>query len=158
MKSSLLTIRAIGAEFANRVWLPTLLIALALAAVLVGLWIWLTTYSAWWWLLGFPIVIILSVALGVLVITKLVIRYVRPSQDTTQKHAVKQFVDKLQRVSDVVQTPKFVLLFQIVRDIASPKADGFIGTISSDSSTLKKDFKELQKLFKEANPSTVIDV
>ena len=147
MKSSLLAIRSIGAEFANRVFYPVLGLGIIFASVLVGLVVWLSTLSAWWWLIAIPIVIVLCVGVGLLVIVKLVIGYVTPPQSSLQKKAVKQFVGKLQSVAETVGTPKFILLFRIVRDIAAPRENGFIGTISSDTSSLRGDFKELKRLF-----------
>ncbi|MBC7869022.1 hypothetical protein H7X69_02500 [Candidatus Saccharibacteria bacterium] len=147
MKSSLLAIRSIGAEFANRVFYPVLIIGIVVAIVLVALIVWLATLSEWWLLLAIPIVMVICVGAGLLAIVKLVIRYVTPPQSYLQKKAVKQFVDKLQGVAETVATPKFILLFQIVRDIAAPRENGFIGTLSSDTLSLRGDFKELKGLF-----------
>ncbi len=147
MKSSLLAIRSIGAEFANRVFYPVLIVGIVIASLLVALIVWLATLSDWWLLLAIPIVMVICVGAGLLGIVKLVIRYVTPPLSSLQKKAVKQFVDKLQGVAETVGTPKFILLFRIIQDIAAPRENGFIGTISSDTSSLRGDFKELKRMF-----------
>jgi hypothetical protein len=114
---------------------------------LLSLSIWLTTFSEWWWLLVALLIIAVSVVIGVLVIVKLIIRSVRPSLSHMQKRQTKAFVDKLQRLSEAAQTPKFILLFQIVRDIAAPRENGFIASISTDTKSLKSDFIALAKTF-----------
>lgn len=143
-----LAVRAIGAEFANRVYYPVLALGLAATLILVALVAWLVTMSAWWWLLAIPIVILISVAMGIAVIVRLIIRYVTPTQTKSQKRAVKEFVGKLQHVSETVRTPKAVLLLRLVRDIVAPRRDGFIGTLATDTFSLKSDFESIQKSFK----------
>lgn len=143
-----LAVRAIGAEFANRVYYPVLALGLAATLILVALVAWLVTMSAWWWLLAIPVVILISVAMGIAVIVRLIIRYVTPAQTKSQKRAVKEFVGKLQHVSETVRTPKAVLLLRLVRDIVAPRRDGFIGTLATDTFSLKSDFESIQKSFK----------
>ncbi|MBC7943261.1 hypothetical protein H7X68_02065 [Candidatus Saccharibacteria bacterium] len=149
MKSSLLAIRSVGAELANRMFYPVLIIGALGAVAVMALILWLTTSSQWWWLLAIPAIMAICVGIGLLTMVKLIIRYVTPSQSVVQKKATKQFADKLQRFSEVAQTPKFILLFKIVRDIAAPRENGFIGTISSDTSSLRGDFQELKKKFNQ---------
>lgn len=148
MTSSLLAIRAIGAEFANRIYFFVAITIGGVSAILLALSIWLTTYSSWWWLLVAAFIIGTSVVVGVLIIIKLVIKSVSPPLSKTQKRQTKTFVDTLQRLSEVSQTPKFILLFQIVRDIAAPRENGFIASISGDTSSLKRDFIKLSDTFK----------
>jgi hypothetical protein len=107
------------------------------------------TFSNWWLILFAVFIIAVSVVLGVLMVVRLVIKSVTPVQSREQRRQTKAFVDKLQRLSDAAQTPKFILLFRIVRDIAAPRANGFIGTISNDTVSLKRDFVTLSKTFKE---------
>ena len=148
VKPSILAIRSIGAEFANRVYLPVAVIAVIVLAGLFTLTFWLTTLNDWWWLLFILLLIAGSVIIGVLGVIKLIIRSVTPAQSKVQKKQTKAFVDKLQRLSEVAGTPKFVLLFQIVRDIAAPRENGLIATISNDSTSLRRDFVDLSHTFK----------
>lgn len=149
MESTLLAIRSIGAEFANRIYLIVVLVAIVIGVCLFGLNVWLTTYSHWWWLLFLVLMVAASIAIAVLIVIKLVIRSVTPNQTKTQRVQTKAFVDKLQQLSDTVQTPKIVLMFRIVRDIAAPRSDGFIATLSHNTSTLTRDFVALSKTFKK---------
>lgn len=148
MNSSLLAIRSIGAEFANRIYFIVMAIVLAVSILLIGLTIWLTTLSDWWWLLFIILIIPISIAVGVLIIIKLVIKSVTPLQSPDQRKQTKAFVDKLQRLSETSQVPKFILLFRIVRDIAAPRENGLIASISKESASLKHDFVALSQTFK----------
>jgi membrane protein implicated in regulation of membrane protease activity len=147
MKSSLLAIRSIGTEFANRLFYPVVITGVVAAAALTGLVFWLTTLSSWWWLLFIPVVMAICVGLAVFIIIKLVIRSITPSQTRQQKQAAKQFVDKIQTVAEATQTPKVVLLFRIVRDIAAPKERGFIGSLATTTTSLKSDYTDLVRSF-----------
>ena len=149
MKPTMLAIRAIGAEFANRTYMIVAGIAIVTLISSLGLAIWLTTLSDWWWLLVITLTIVSSVVAGVLVIVKLVIRSVTPAQNSHQRTLVKAFVDKLQRLSDTAQTPKHILLFQVVRDIAAPRDNGFIATLSDETTSLRHDFTALGQTFRQ---------
>lgn len=148
MQPYLSVIRSIGAHFANRIYVPIIFIAGIVSLVSVGFIVYLGTLHELWLLLLIPVMVVISIAIGVLVVIKLTINAVTPPQTKAQKIAVRAFVDKLSRLSETAQTPKIVLLFRIVRDIAAPKKDGFIGTLASDTTSLKKDFTELTQLFK----------
>lgn len=148
MKSSLLAIRSIGTEFANRLFYPVIITGIIAAVIVSGLVLWLTTLSSWWWLLFVPVVMAICIGLAVFIIIKLVIRSITPSQTREQKQSAKQFVDKLQTVAEATQTPKVVLLFRIVRDIAAPKESGFIGNLATTTGSLKSDFTDLARSFK----------
>lgn len=147
MQPSITVIRAVGATFANRVFVPVLITSASLVICVVALVVWLTTLSQWWWLLGIPVVMGICILGAVLMVTKLVINTVTPPQTKQQKKAVASFVDKLQRLSEATQTPKFVLLFRIVRDIAAPRDKGYIGELAHDTLSLKKEYSDLVALF-----------
>ncbi len=147
MNPTLTVIRSIGAEFAKRLFVPIAILNGIIFTVLVVGIVLLGTLSQWWLLLLFPVVILICIAAGVLGVVWLTIRTVTPVQTKVQKRATKNFVDKLQRVSDAVHTPKIILLFRIVKDIAAPTQNGFIGSIADDTASLRHDFRELQKLF-----------
>lgn len=147
MSPTITVIRAIGSEFARRLFIPVAIIGAVVFALLITGVVALGTLSEWWLLLLIPVVSLLCISAGVLAVTWLVIRTVRPTQTKTQLTAVRAFVDKLQRVSDAVQTPRIVLLFRIVRDIAAPRQDGFIGSMTDDTASLKRDFQALTRIF-----------
>jgi len=147
MKNSVAVIRAIGTEFAKRMYVPAAVIIAIIDVVLLGLMVWLLTVSAWWLLLAIPVFVLVIVSIVLLVIAQLIIQTITPVQTKSQKKDVKLFVDKLQNLSEIVQTPKPILLFRIVRDVVSPKQGGFIQSTSSDTLSLKKDFQALQRSF-----------
>lgn len=149
MKTQINLIRAIGSEFAGRKLKLILLIFGILALIaLIGA-IWLTTLSAWWWLLAVPVIIV--VVLGILagLVASLLVTMLRPSLTKPQKAGVKKFVDKLERVAETIQTPMFILVFRVVRDSVRPGGTTFIQSTAEDSTTLHKDFLELQRDFKQ---------
>jgi hypothetical protein len=147
MNPTITVIRSIGTEFARRLFHPVAITAGVIFTLLIIGVLLLTTLSQWWYLLLIPVMILLCVTGGVLAVVWLTIRTIRPIQTRTQHTAVKVFVDKLQRLSDTVQTLKIILLFRIVRDVAAPGKDGFIGSIADDTASLKSNFRDLQKLF-----------
>lgn len=147
MKPTIIAIRATGAELARRIYMPIVMTAAIATVILVGLAIWLTTMSAWWGLLLFIVISAACIGIAVFTVVRLTIKTVTPAQTPIQRKAVKAFVDKLQLLSDTVGTPKIVLLFRIVKDVAAPRENGFIGTLTGASTTVKKDFVTLVRLF-----------
>jgi len=147
MNRSLLVIRAIAVEFAKRIYSPIAIIFSVAVVVLIGLLAWLTTISAWWWI--FLILVIIGTVIGivVLVVVGLILRFVKPDMTKAQNKMVGTFVDKLQRLSEITQTPKILLLFRAVKDIASPSKNGFIQSVATDTTSLKKDFQDLLNSF-----------
>lgn len=147
MNPTIAVVRAIGTEFVRRSLWPLTLIGGSVVLVLVGLGGWLTTLNVWWWLLE---TVFLMLAIAYLIITVAVwtiIKLVRPDMTKSQRTAVGNYVDKLQRVADNVQTPQPVLLFRVVRDVVRPRQDGFIETVSRDSKGLAPDFVSLIRKF-----------
>ncbi len=139
-------VRAIGTEFAMRLWWPVFYTTIAIAIVGVGLLIWLTSLNAWWWLLALPIGIGLSVAAVLLTIFLFLIRYVRPDRTRSQKQQVRKFVDKFALLQELSGTPKFIILFRTVRSIAAPRSDSYLRDLAS-TKDLKTDFMEIARSF-----------
>lgn len=146
MQPFVLTLRAIGTQLAMRLYIPAVIAASLVIALLVAVGLWLTTLSDWWWLLFIPIAALLFISFAVAFVVLMLIRYVRPDQTKTQKQAVKQFVDKLQGVADIAGTPKFIILFRVVRSIAAPKKDPYLSNLVKNRE-LAGEFRELQRLF-----------
>lgn len=145
------TIRAIGSEFARRFYRSVFFITLGIILALIGLSAWLVTYSNWWWILLAAVIIISCMALIVLGAVYLIIRSSTPRQNPFQRNATHQFVDKIQLLSDTVNTPKIILLFRITKDLLAPRQDGFIGSISHATTSLRKDYAALIKLFDDTS-------
>ncbi len=149
MKPTILTIRAVGAEFARRILYPIIIIVGSISLLLAGLGVYLTLQNAWWGLLLFAIISAICIAIAVLTIAFMTVRTVRPLQNPIQRKAVRKFVDKLEQLSEVIGTPKFILLFRIIKDIAAPRTDGFIGSMTGVNMSMKNDYKALVRLFDE---------
>lgn len=148
MNATFQAIRAIGAEFAHQLWLAVFITCLVVGVLLVGILIWLTTVNVWWWLLALPIGVGSSVATAILIVFRLLIRYVRPAQTKQQKNDIKAFVGKLQFASEFTTTPKFLILFHVIRSIAAPKSETYLQEIL-ETKNLQKDFRTIVGGFKK---------
>lgn len=147
MKPTLQASRSVAAEFANRLYVPILILSAVVLAILLALSIYLVTLSAWWVILLVLVSLVTLFAAGGLTIAWVFIRIVTPSQTKVQKNMTKSFVDKLQRVAEIAATPKFFLFFQVMRDVVNPRQDGFVISATGDASSLKNDFIELKNSF-----------
>ena len=149
MKPTINTVRAIGAEFVRRSIRPLIIIGSLTAVVLLGMGGYLTTINAWWGILEAAIVIGVLIFIVLSILVRVLIRLADPPQSVEQRHAVRQYVDKLQRVSDHLQTPQFIVLFRVVKDTIYPRSEGesFIEKVSKDTKTLTPDFTDLQQKF-----------
>jgi len=147
MNSSIVAIRAIATEFAYRIFKPIVITTLVVGVLLIALMIWLIVMNGWWWLLAIPVFFGVLVGAALLVIVGIILRVVAPHQTKSQKQKISAFVDKLQRLSEITQTPKVVLLIRAVRDVVAPQKEGFIKNVISDTASLKKDFKDLSTIF-----------
>ncbi len=147
MKPTLQASRSIAAEFATRLYLPILIITIIAAVILLAGSIYLVTLSAWWIILLVLVSLVVLFVAGALTVSWVFIRIVAPMQTKAQKKLTKSFVDKFQRLSEVVATPKFVLFFQVMRDVVNPRQDGFVISATGDASSLKNDFIEIRNSF-----------
>lgn len=141
------TSRAVGSEFVRRKLSGITLLIAVLFALFLGLGIWLTTISSWWWIL--VVVIIAWMILGIILLTIawVAVKILRPQMSASQKRAVADFVDKIERVSESVQITPFMIFFRILKDMLFPSDEPFVRQIASDSTTLHSDYMALSKLF-----------
>lgn len=146
MKATLLAVRAIGAEFARKLWLNTLVTAVIIGTASLALLLWLVSLSSWWWLLAIPVSIFISVAMVVLVVFRLLVSHVRPAQTVEQKHQVSEFIKKIEAVQAFTGTPRFIILFRTVRSIAAPSSESYLQSVF-ETKNLKKDFSAIVKNF-----------
>lgn len=130
-------IRAISIEFAQRIYVPVVCIAASVLVVVTGLLIWFVTMSGWWWLLLAPVIMISIVFIFVAVISGVILKYLNPAQTKEQRRLVKDFVDTIQKTSEAVQLPKFVILFRLIKDVISPGKSSYVRELSSNASSLK---------------------
>jgi len=146
MKPFVLALRAIGAAFVMRLYFPLVIGAVSIIVILVSGALWLTTVDEWWWLLFIPITSLLIVLFAVGFVILMVVRLVRPAQTKAQQQAVKQFIDKLQGVAEIVGTPKVIIFFRVVRSIAAPSKDSFLTDLVKNGE-LGKEFRAIQASF-----------
>lgn len=148
MKAQVNLSRAIGCEFLARK-LKSLGILLGIIVfVSLAVAIWLTTVNVWWWLLAVPVILFSILGVTAFVAARVTLLVLKPTVTDIQDQAVKDFVDKFERVAEHVQTPMFILVFRVIRDILRPGKKTFIQSATEDSTTLHKDLAALQAKFK----------
>jgi len=147
MDANIRVIRAVGSEFARRKLRPFIVVYLLAASLSVLGGVWLTTVNSWWWLLAAPVIALAVAGLGVLLGIRWLIKRIAPKLTKAQKSGVNQFVDKLERVAENLQTPMFLVVFRVVRDVLWPRKEAFIKTVANDSTSLHKDLSGLIQMF-----------
>lgn len=138
-----LAIRAVAAEFAQRIFLPVVLITGGVIIVLLGVTIWLTTLSGWWWFLLAPLIVVTVLTIFATVISWTALRVLTPPQTKDQQKQIRAFVDDLQETSEAIQTPMFILLFRVVKDVLFPGKESYIGKLSSTALSLKSSLQAI---------------
>lgn len=147
MRPTINAIRAVGAAFARRALLPFIIIGALLLVALHVMGGWLITQSAWWWLLEAVFIITTLIFIALIIVVNILLQAVAPALTKTQKRHVNEFVDKLERVAEHVQTPQIVIIYYVIRDTLNPRQGSFIESISQDSKTLAPDFARLRTFF-----------
>lgn len=82
-----------------------------------------------------------------MLLARFVMKLISMPLSKEQKSAVGLFVDKLERISGALSTPKFMILLSIIRDGAQRRSSRFIEQTTNDSKLLHSDFLALTKLF-----------
>ena len=149
IKPSFQAIRAVGVAFAFRLYKPVLIAFIIIACVLLLIGLGLTTINSLWIILVIFEVFLIVVVSFLLIAGYALIQRVAPDQTKEQKVLAKSLVGKMQRVAEVTGTPKFILLFNIIKDVAAPSEKGFISSLSNDSGSIKNDFVALRNSFNE---------
>lgn len=140
-------LRAVGVEFLKRKFVGAATMFAVAAVIVAVLLVWLISMSGWWLLLAIPMFGLMLLGILLLLIVRILIKIIRPQLDKSQKTAVSDFVDKVERVAEQVQMPSFMIFFNVARDVIKPRKKTFIATVVDDSTSLKPDFSALQKLF-----------
>lgn len=143
-----LAIRAISAEFAQRVYVPVVIIGAVIIVIAIALLTWAVTVSAWWWLLFVPVIFFsLLFALGA-VVAWFALRLLRPKQNSAQRSNVRSFVDSIQQASETIATPKVVILFRLVKDMVFPSEKSYVRELSANATSLKSGLQTIVASFK----------
>ncbi len=147
VNASAKAIRAIGSELAWRIVKPMIIGGIIVAVLLLAFGGWLTTLHALWWILEAIFIAYTVLFILLVVIVRLLFRVFTPESNNTQRKAVKQFADKLQRVADAAGISRFVLLFRIAKQLLAPSQQNFIKQIAEDSTSLHTDLLAVIKTF-----------
>ncbi|HET8884033.1 MAG TPA: hypothetical protein VFM68_01025 [Candidatus Saccharimonadales bacterium] len=148
MKTHISALRAVTAMYVHTLLSPIIKWGSGIAAgLLIGIGLLMYFFSPWWGLLAVPVLTIATIGLVVWLLVRAALKHVSPQLNKPQTDATKQFVAKTQRVAETVQTPYFVILFYIVKDLVTGRSKGYIYEVVQDSKTLRGDFEELRKLF-----------
>lgn len=141
--------RAFTAYVAQRVIrLATQIAVLIFVASVVASALLVYFFSPWWWLLAVPFAVLLIMFLVVRIILGFIIRRIYPSKFTaTQATDLKSFVDKIQSLLEARATPPWVFVAVSIKDLLLHRDVVTIKAIITDTSSLKSDYKALEKLF-----------
>lgn len=146
-KPIILATRAISSEFIRREYSSLLWIVGGALVIFHILGIWLISQSTWWWLLEGVFILLTAVAIVACGLAVVAIKLLRPTQTKNQRKMIKKFVGSLQEIADTAQTPKFVLLFRLFKDILLPSQDSLVGQITSKATSLKPELQEIVRSF-----------
>lgn len=150
MQPLITSVRAIGTEFVRRTTRPLIIIGLILAIALLAGGGWLAAHNAWWWILEAVFILYALFFAAAVIALRMILKLAEPPMSTSQRKKVAEFVDKLERTSENLQTPQPVIIFRIIRDIVRRNGqDSFVAKVSRDTRSLAPDFAELQKSFDE---------
>ena len=149
MNLQLTLFRAIGSEFARRKFTSLILLFGSIAGVVLALMLLLVNVNIWWWLLAAPVMLIIIVGIAAALLAWAIIVKIRPKITKMQSRAVAGFVDKLERVTEGLQTPMPFIILRIIIDLVWKRDTPFIQQLTKDSTTLHNDFEQLVKDFKQ---------
>lgn len=142
-------IRAIAVEFFTRMYIPIVIVAAIIFLALFTLCGWLISLSGWWWILFVVLFLWFVIAVAVSFFAGMMLRSLAPVQTKAQAVLRKELVDKMQQLAEVSATPKFILLFRVVRDGLKPSKKGYITSLTDDTVAIKKLFSEFQASFRD---------
>jgi hypothetical protein len=148
MKAPLSAFRAVTALYAQQFIRPFFIWSFSILSLLLLLDVWLGYhFSSWLWLIAIPLILLGGVDLVLWLTIAFIVRRIAPHLNREQRTASKQFIAKIQRLSDVTHTPYPFIVINIIKDLLFGHKHSYIQGIMHDSKTLTSDFDDLQKLF-----------
>lgn len=150
MNSTVLAIRAVSSEFAMRVLWPLLFIGIGVYALVAAIIVWLAVaVSPWWLLLGVIPTILFCAALAVWIGVRIAAGRIAPGMTTDQKRLARKVVKRLASTAEQLGTPRFVLLFRVIKDIVFPPKtkQTLVGELTEIPGQLHREFDALRKTF-----------
>jgi hypothetical protein len=105
-------------------------------------------FSAWWLLLLVPIILLAIILLVIRFIVLMIVKGVHgDTLAKEQRVGLDEFIDKVQRLIETRATPPWVFAAVTIKDILMHRDITTIKKLISDSANLRRDYKELEKLF-----------
>ncbi len=150
MNPTILALRAISSLYVQDILRPLLVIGCLVYIAVLGIIGWIAyVASPWWWLLGILPSFVFLVALTVWIIAFLIARRIAPAMNKKQKQAAKKFVGRIGNAAEHLATPKFILIFRVIKDvILRPNDDHtFIGDLAREPGEMRHEFNQLRRLF-----------
>jgi hypothetical protein len=150
MSSTVKAVRAVTSHYAKDLLRPILVIGIAVYAIIMALVIWITVaVNGWWILLGFIPTILFCVGLAIWGGVWFAARRLSPDMNKTQKKATKEVVEQVSKVAEQLGTPRFILIFRIIKDVTFPSSSKqtLIGELADTPGQLHRSFEALRKLF-----------
>jgi hypothetical protein len=147
MKHSFLAVRAIASEFTHRIYLPVLITFVIVSVIAILASVWLVSLSAWWWLLAIPVFALVCIGTALLILARLIIKMVAPVTTELQRRSISTFVDHLQEMAEITQTPKVILLYKVMKDAVSPRKTAYIESVISGATAVKTEYLAISESF-----------
>lgn len=150
MNPTVLALRAISSLYAQEILRPFLAIGCIVYAIILAIIGWIAyVASSWWWLLAILPTLIFLVGLTGWIVVYLIARRIAPQMNKTQRRAAKKFVGRIGQAAEHLATPKFILIFRIVKDALLRPSDDhtFIGQLAREPGEMRHEFDNLRKLF-----------
>lgn len=145
-----MAVRAVTSHYAKDLLRPILFIGIAGYVLVMAIVIWITTtVNGWWILLGFVPTVLFCVGLAVWLGVWFSARKLSPHLNKAQKHATKEVVEQVGKIAEQIGTPRFLLIFRIVKDVMFPSKtkQTLIGELAETPGQLHRSFENLRKLF-----------
>lgn len=147
--SKLTVARALTARFARRfIRLADLLVAVIALILIAGVWALAYLFSAWWWLLVLPILLLLGVYLIIRIIVALIVSRIHVGRLSKQQRiALDGFIDKIQQAIEARATPLPIIALICIKDIVLHRDLTTVRKIISETTGLRRDYQDLERLF-----------
>jgi hypothetical protein len=136
-----------------RISLRVLRLATMIVAIVFGVWLVVTAalvyfFSPWWWLLLVPAVVLLAIVTIIRLVVRFIIGRIHGGRMSKQQaEALDGFVDKIQALLEARATPPWMFAAICIKDLLIHRDVTTIKSIIGSTTTLKRDYQELEKLF-----------
>src|SRR3990167_2150135 len=134
MNPTVLAVRAITTTYAQTILKPLLFIGIAIYVAILLLIGWIAYMSSpWWWFLALLPTAVFVVALLLWLIAFFFAKRLAPQMSREQRKIARKFVSHTGKAAEHLGTPRFVLVFRVLRDLVFPPVNNqsFLGEVSS---------------------------